>query len=462
MNPDYHKMLVRQIHKTLGDSPVLSPELQALLQRVSDSYTQADEDHALIERSLELSSKELSAINKSIEGKVRQRTEELRQEHTRFVSSINGLGVGFIMCDTTNRIAMINPAMQHILAADASLPVSNQPKRPVRADWTLDEIDGLLQPDFQLKGALAESLKTGQKTEFKNVVLGPQILHLFLAPIVSTEEDGNSQTLGVVILVEDITEQKVLERSKDEFFSIASHELRTPLTAIQGNADIIRNYYADKLNDPELSGIVGDIHESAVRLIGIVNDFLDVSALEQGKMRLEPAAFQFQGMVDAVARDLQSICTAKNLALTVDPSIGSMPPVIADETRIKQVVYNLVGNATKFTEKGGITIAAHADDKLVYISVADTGRGMSIEDQRLLFHKFQQAGSSLLTRDTPKGTGLGLYISKLIVERSGGTIGLDHSEVGKGSTFVFSLPRADAIQGSSPENTAPSMQQNNG
>ncbi|HEY6736148.1 MAG TPA: ATP-binding protein, partial [Candidatus Saccharimonadia bacterium] len=110
--------------------------------------------------------------------------------------------------------------------------------------------------------------------------------------------------------------------------------------------------------------------------------------------------------------------------------------------RVKQVLYNLVGNAVKFTEHGGITLAGRADDALVHLSVSDTGRGMSATDQQLLFHKFQQAGSSLLTRDTPKGTGLGLYISKLIVERLGGTIALEHSAVGKGSSFVFSLPRA--------------------
>jgi signal transduction histidine kinase len=110
--------------------------------------------------------------------------------------------------------------------------------------------------------------------------------------------------------------------------------------------------------------------------------------------------------------------------------------------RIKQVIYNLIGNSSKFTEQGSITVSGQADDHFIYVSITDTGRGMAPEAQKLLFRKFQQAGSSLLERDTTKGTGLGLYISKQIIELSGGKIGLAKSEPGVGSTFTFSLPRA--------------------
>jgi signal transduction histidine kinase len=130
------------------------------------------------------------------------------------------------------------------------------------------------------------------------------------------------------------------------------------------------------------------------------------------------------------------------VALLVDPGITAAPTVTADKQRIKQVIYNLLGNAIKFTDTGHITISTRQDDNFVFISISDTGRGVPAEAQRLLFRKFQQAGSSLLTRDTTNGTGLGLYISKLIVEQSGGRIGLEHSEVGKGSSFIFSLPRS--------------------
>jgi signal transduction histidine kinase len=140
-------------------------------------------------------------------------------------------------------------------------------------------------------------------------------------------------------------------------------------------------------------------------------------------------------------RELHTLSDAKNIEMVIDQSIASAPSVTADKQRIKQVIYNLIGNAVKFTESGSITISTRTEEDLVYTVVTDTGRGMSAENQQLLFRKFQQAENSLLTRDSTKGTGLGLFISKLIIEQSGGTIGLQTSELGKGSAFSFCLPR---------------------
>jgi signal transduction histidine kinase len=120
--------------------------------------------------------------------------------------------------------------------------------------------------------------------------------------------------------------------------------------------------------------------------------------------------------------------------------------VYADKNRVKQVIYNLAGNALKFTERGGITVGAEVLGNKVHVTVIDTGRGISDKNQNLLFHKFQQAGNSLYTRDTTRGTGLGLYISKLLVENMGGTLALEHSEEGKGTTFGFTIPIVNAEQ----------------
>jgi signal transduction histidine kinase len=122
--------------------------------------------------------------------------------------------------------------------------------------------------------------------------------------------------------------------------------------------------------------------------------------------------------------------------------LGSLPEVNADKNKVKQIIYNLVGNAVKFTDKGGITVSAKVVGKFLELSVSDSGKGMSPKNQQILFHKFQQASSSILTRDTTRGTGMGLYISKLLTEKMGGKIELAHSEEGKGSTFVFTLPLA--------------------
>jgi signal transduction histidine kinase len=408
--PSYHKNLLAQINQTVGDPAQLSAPVQALLARVSQDYQELDK-------------------------KVELRTQQLIASTSRAYSFLDSLSMGFVMCDITAEIVLTNHSVKQILAKD-------DPKL-AESDWSIDALDATM-PTVGLKNLVLDCLATAKPLELGEVNYGRRILHLYIAPMLSSPGQDNGQQIGAVILVEDITDQKDLERAKDEFLSIASHELRTPLTAIRGNTSLIKKYYGDKLPDKDMAEMINDIHESAIRLIDIVNDFLDVSALEQGKLAMHPENFQLQEIIDVVFRELQSLCAAKGIALVVDPSVASTPAVTADKQRIKQVIYNLVGNAVKFTDKGSITISSQADNNYAYISVTDTGRGIPPESQRLLFKKFQQASGSLLTRDTTKGTGLGLYISKLIVEMSRGRVGLTRSEQGKGSTFAFSLPRAKA------------------
>jgi signal transduction histidine kinase len=359
-----------------------------------------------------------------LEATVKLRTDQLIASTSRAYSFLDSLSMGFIMCDVNPEVVLTNQTVRKLLGAEGEL--------------TLVAVDQILQPDFQLKQHVLESLGSGKPQEYNEVNFSKGVLRVFIAPMVN---ESDQQKLGVIILLENITEQKNLERSKEEFLSIASHELRTPLTAIRGNSALIKKYYGERLPDKDVSEMINDIHESSVRLIEIVNDFLDVSSLEQGKMNMTPESFLIQDVVTDVFRELQSLVETKGVQLIADQSLATSPAVTADKHRTKQVIYNLVGNAVKFTEKGSITIGARADDGFVYTIVTDTGRGMSAENQHLLFRKFQQASSSLLTRDTTKGTGLGLYISKLIIELSGGKIGLQNSTLDKGSSFVFSLPR---------------------
>jgi signal transduction histidine kinase len=363
---------------------------------------------------------------KQLEETVKLRTEQLMASTSRAYSFLDSLHMGFIMCDVNPEVVVTNDSVQKMLGLQ---------------QYTLEVIDGALKPGLELRQEIIKSLGSNTSKEFEEVTYGKQILRLFIAPMVN-EVKGEKQQIGAVILVEDVTEQKVLERAKDEFFFIASHELRTPLTAIRGNSSLIKTYYADNLKDKDMAEMVDDIHSSAVRLIEIVNDFLDVSALEQGKIQMRPEKFALADVAGEVIREFGSVAEAKGVKLVLDPSLPEAPPVLADRQRMKQVIYNLVGNANKFTENGSITLSARVSDTTVECLVTDTGGGMSEENQRLLFRKFQQAGDSLLTRDATKGTGLGLYISKLIVEKTGGRIGLVRSEPGIGSTFVFSVPRA--------------------
>src|SRR6185436_10160738 len=179
--------------------------------------------------------------------------------------------------------------------------------------------------------------------------------------------------------------------------------------------------------------------------------------LEQGRLKFEPEAFGIKEVVTAVLYELKAVAKEKGVQLKVAPGIATAPPIFADKNRVKQIVYNLVGNALKFTDTGAITLDARVEGKLLKTLVTDSGPGISKDDQRLLFRKFRQVGSTAnsLTRELSRGTGLGLYISKLLCDQMGGWVALEHSELGQGTTFSFSLPLDAAKPTAKPDKPAP-------
>lgn len=376
-----------------------------------------------------------------IEDAVKVRTREFKEEEAKLQASIESLSVGFILTDEKGNIMQINSAAKRIICMAQYTQDSGVVSltADVMQDCNLEKIESSLKGVVNFKETVQSAIKDKKPFEFKNLTLGTQFLHLYFSPVILFED--NFRVIGTVVLVQDETEEKIVERSKDEFFSIASHELRTPLTAIRGNAAMIRDYYMNQLPDDSVKEMVTDIHASSTRLIGIVNDFLDISRLEQGKIKFTIAPMDMVEILDSCCTELEAAIKEKNLNLICQKPTNELPQVMGDKERIKQVVINLVGNAIKFTDAGGtITITPETSGNFVSVSVTDSGRGIPLENQQLLFRKFQQAGSSLFTRDTTKGTGLGLYISKMIVTGMGGTIQLVKSEPDKGTTFAFKLP----------------------
>jgi signal transduction histidine kinase/HAMP domain-containing protein len=381
--------------------------------------------------------RQLSTTYRSLEAS----TQIAKEGHAQLESSINSLRQSFILVDINNHVTLANTATMEMIHSD-----KKQGKD--RKQLQLEDVDRALPAGFKLADKITKALKSRSLFTFSGLSLGDRFVNLYLSPVLD-----EAKAIGCVLLLEDITEAKILERSKDEFFSIASHELRTPLTAIKGNASLMLEYYPEAFKDRELREMAEDVHTSSIRLIEIVNDFLDLSRLEQGKIsfKLQPVALD--KVIEQVSYEIGPVLKQKQLNIKVDDSIkqlGALPPVYGDPDRIKQVVYNLVGNAAKFTDEGGIIITAHLDSKFVKVLVTDTGRGISAEGRKLLFHKFQQAGSSLLTRDTTRGTGLGLYISRLLVSGMHGQIGLESSAPGEGTTFFFALPIATGAQAEMP------------
>jgi signal transduction histidine kinase len=383
-----------------------------------------------------------SSFNRMVEDlrrsahKIEQQNQELlHSQQVRLKASINSLRIGFVMTDPDNQVIMLNGAARQILSAD---------HQDDRHNWTTDDIDARLGQALNFKESLQHVIKTTKPLDLKEVRFDDLILRVFIAPIVETNHKGAEVNLGSVVLLENITEAKQLEHSKDEFFSIASHELRTPLTAIRGNASLVQQAFAQEVHDQNFNEMMGDIHEASVRLIGIVNDFLDAARLEQGKIVFDNVVFNIHETLAAVSYELTTVAKEKGVALKIKENDGN-PAVYADKNRVKQVVYNLVGNALKFTTKGAVTISTESSKDRLKVFVTDTGPGIPEAEQKLLFRKFRQASNNFTTRDA-SGTGLGLYISKLLCEQMGGQITLEHSQPGIGTTFSFTVPLATKRQ----------------
>jgi signal transduction histidine kinase/sensor domain CHASE-containing protein len=386
---------------------------------------------------------ELEMEKKGVEKKVLERTSQLMQEQARLQASISSLPLGFIMTDAKKNVLMMNGIAKSILCAQSegnSAGIVTKESLE-HSNCNLQEMQKKLKGSFDLKFAVDKAMKDKKPFEVKELALEDIFLHIFIVPIVTVNEK-ELLVVGSVMLVENITERKIIERSRDEFFSIASHELRTPLTAIRGNTALIKQYYWDKIKDTDLREMVLDIHESSTRLIGIVNDFLDTSRLELGKMEFKKEEMDAELLIKEVLKEYVTTGSMKKLYLKAQKPRVKIPLVVADRDRVKQILINLIGNAIKFTDKGGITVSFEAEKSFVKILVSDTGKGISSESQNLLFRKFQQAAESIFTRDAIHGTGLGLYISKMMASAMGGRVTLESSVVNKGSVFSVSLPIA--------------------
>jgi signal transduction histidine kinase/sensor domain CHASE-containing protein len=390
---------------------------------------------------------ELKTEKQNIEGKVLERTSQLQQEQARLQASISSLPVGFVMTDAKMNVVVMNGMAKSILSSNLeSRPSGALTKDEIQNNdaINIDTIKERLKFSFDAKLAIDRVMTDRKPFEIKELALDDMFLHIFMAPITTMKEEEIA-VIGSVMLIENITEQKILDRSKDEFFSIASHELRTPLTAIRGNTSMVLDYYGDQIKDQQMKEMINDVHESSIRLIEIVNDFLDTSRLELGKMEFKKDVFDLAELIPAVIKEYQVTGSKSNLYIHFE-NTEKEPAVIADKDRVRQVLINLIGNGLKFTEEGGITVSLKLEGNFVKVLVSDTGMGISEKSKNLLFRKFQQAENNIFTRDTTRGTGLGLYVSRMIMSGMGGKINLERSEVSKGTTFSFSLPVAAKAQ----------------
>jgi PAS domain S-box-containing protein len=246
--------------------------------------------------------------------------------------------------------------------------------------------------------------------------------------------DGQGGTFWEGFL-DDITARKESEQLRADFVSFVTHQLRTPLSGIRWMLELAQQ--SDPA--PEAASYIDDAHESARRLIGLVNDLLDVARLESGRVVVESQPLDLRELTSDLLEELGPLAAAKRQR--IERRDAMLPLVLGDPQLVRQALMNLIGNAVKYTpDDGHIAITATPEATHVRWTVEDTGIGISLAAQRRLFEKFYRADNAQMV-DT-EGTGLGLYLVRLIAERSGGSVTCE-SEEGAGSTFILRLPIAD-------------------
>jgi signal transduction histidine kinase len=233
---------------------------------------------------------------------------------------------------------------------------------------------------------------------------------------------------------------KQVDKLKDEFVSLASHELRTPMTVIKSYVWLLLEGKTGKLTEQQMKYLKIS-YDSTNRLIGMVNDMLNISRIESGRFTIDPKPMSIATLIQEVSSEMGSRAAELGIKLVVQEPENATPNINADSDRIKQVLINLIGNSLKFTPKdGSITVSYYLKDSMVFVSIKDTGIGIKPEDMEKLFKKFNMVGGSSLTKQAGQGSGLGLYLSKNLVELHKGKIWVESEGEGKGTVFTFTLP----------------------
>lgn len=373
---------------------------------------------------------------KEAEEQLRIRTDELHlakakieQEKVQYAALLASIGDGMVAVDCEGKITMMNAQAEQMTGyrATASWGKPFYGLIPIQ-----DEKGQTLSPSER---PFDKTLATGKKVTMTAYYMRAGKT-LFPAAITVSPIVLDGKITGAIEIFRDITREKEIEQMKTEFISTVSHEMRTPLTGIREGVAQVEEGILGPVNAGQKEFLMLSLKELD-RLTMIINDLLDIAKTEAGKMELKKAWFDLRKAVDQVVNSYQGLAKSRNLVLR-----SVLPPeelrIFADSEKLTQVLTNLVSNASKFTGAGGeIVIEARKTPPGFEVSVQDTGRGIHKENLEKIFDRFVQVGRS--NGPGIKGTGLGLTISKNLVEMHAGRIWVN-SEVGKGSRFTFFIP----------------------
>ena len=394
-----------------------------LVGMINVSSTQADlYDHTNTEFLFTIAKNAASAVSKL--------QEVLENEKNKLLQAVDSLSEGVIMVDTKYKLVLVNRKLKQLLA------LMDSP--------ALFDIVNALSGNLDLRSLVDEAIAQDDDLPPREIEVRDKVLQVLASKVIDKK---SQKEIGVVVLFHDITDAKSLEKLRNDFTSMMVHELRAPLTSIKSTVELLQEGMYKK-TATDLGKQLSSVQSTAQTMLEVVNDLLDVAKMEAGKFDVISEAGNLKDAIRDRAEAFKSLAFAKNLKITLEIE-ENLPKAYFDKVRIKQVLNNLLSNAVKFSNSGEIKIKASRQQDQnapmdIVISVSDSGIGIEPDEGDKLFSRFGQLvrGSRSLAA---KGSGLGLYIAKGIVEAMGGSIWYESEGAGYGSTFYFTVPAADSV-----------------
>ncbi|WP_148575700.1 sensor histidine kinase [Nocardioides caldifontis] len=366
-----------------------------------------------------------------LEQRVREKTKDLSRVTRQLEVMLNSVGDGIYGVDLEGRVTFANPS--------AALALGFLPEQLLGHD-AHERLHGAEPGDTgherhscYVRHAIAE----GRVVSSEEDVYRRRDGSTFPVEVTASPLLDEDRISGAVVAFRDVTQRREVDRMKDEFLSIVSHELRTPLTSIRGSLGMLGSGTFVELT-PQAQRMVSIAVQSSDRLSRLINDILDVERIRSGKLPMDIAPSEVGVLMRTTAKEMAPLAESEGVRLVVGPTPGR---VLADSDRIVQTLTNLVGNAIKFSPAGAtVRLESIENDEHVTFVVSDQGRGIPADKLLSIFEPFEQVDSS--DSREKGGTGIGLAISRGIIERHGGRIWAD-SELGRGTVLRFTLPRAE-------------------
>jgi PAS domain S-box-containing protein len=424
---------IRSDIKSRNEIGELTETFNEMIKELRESHAALEEAKDILEIRIQARTHELQELVENQEKTIAERTEELRdrlknieetkhrleEEKNKTLSLITNFTDGLLFFDRKNQLVLANPQFETFFGISHK-DIIGKTSESLASFPNLDKI--------------SDSLKISAKGIFKKEITAREglVLELIIVPVIQEDEK-----IGTMVVLHDITREKLVEKMKTEFVSLAAHQLRTPLSAIKWTMKMLLDNDLGKITE-EQRDFIEKVYGSNERMIHLINDLLNVARIEEGRFLYSLNPLQMEEAVSTAIKNLQEKSNKRKVEIIFKKPAKLLPTAFADKEKIEIAITNIIDNSLDYSPNGGkINIKLSADKNEVKFSVKDNGVGIPENQKQRIFSKFFR-GENVVRLDT-EGTGLGMFITKNIIDAHGGKVWFESKE-GKGTTFFFTLP----------------------